>query len=343
MKLLFNTDTEETSKDELKELLGYIDADFSFKNLLPDIITSTNEVKKIISKEVYDYIQASYEDNLAEGVYTNDFSDSDSNLVRSTRYPIAIKAYSLYAPTNDLSHTGDGRRAKATESEKLPWQWMIDNDNKEQEKRYYRALDDLIDLLDDSKPDGYAEMTDEAKAATVYYKWTNSTAYKQLKALFLNSVDEFNKVYSIESRLLLLKIAPGIEECERREILPRIGKEKIAFLKAGTGLTDTDNELLYLIKNACGFYAIAWAIPKMSITLFPEGVLQYQISDRANTIAKKPAIGNEHQYALESFMKSFLFAVSDIELLLAPEPEPSDEPKSILRPTCENDKFFSAT
>ena len=56
MKLLFNIQDKETSSDEIKAHLGYVDADLSFKNLMPDIITSTNDVKKIIGKEVYDLI-----------------------------------------------------------------------------------------------------------------------------------------------------------------------------------------------------------------------------------------------------------------------------------------------
>lgn len=344
MKLLFNLTDEDISSDELKELLGYVDADLSFKNLLPDIITATNEVKKIIGNEVYGLLYDEYQDNLDQGAYTNDFTDLLSNLIRSTRYPIAIKAYSLFAPTNDLSHSNEGRRARSSENEKLPWQWMIDSDNKEQEKRYYRALDDLIALLDESKPDGYDQMGESEQETTVYFNWINSSAYKYTNSLFINSVDEFNKCYTIESRLLLIKITSGLEECERREIMPRIGKVKFDELKANrTPSDEKDIELLYYIKKACAFYSIAWAIPKMSITLFPEGVLQFQLSDRQNTIAKKPAIGNEHEYALQSFAKASANALIEIENLMAPTPEPTLEPKTILRKAEQCDKGFSAT
>ena len=81
----------------------------------------------------------------------------------------------------------------------------------------------------------------------------------------------------------------------------------------------------------------------MSITLFPEGVLQFQLSDRQNTIAKKPAIGNEHEYALQSFAKASAVALLEIENLMAPTPEPTLEPKTILREAEQCDKGFSAT
>jgi hypothetical protein len=55
------------------------------------------------------------------------------------------------APSNDVAHTNNGRKMRQDEGEKLPFQWMLDNDNASLEKRYYRALDDLIKFLDRSK------------------------------------------------------------------------------------------------------------------------------------------------------------------------------------------------
>ncbi|WP_445458435.1 DUF6712 family protein [Flavobacterium sp. HNIBRBA15423] len=342
MKILFNLTDPEISSDELKELLGYVDADISFKNLLPDIITATKDVKKLISTEVYNYAFESYTTGLVEGVYTNNFDSVDSNIVRSIRYPIAVNAYRLFAPTNDLSHSNDGRTTRGGENTKVPWQWQIDNDNKAQEQRYYRALDDLIDLLDDSMPDDYESLTEEQQQATVYYKWINSTSYKAVKNSLLNNVDDFNNFFQIESRLLLMKITPGIIECERREIIPRIGKDKYIILK-DTPTEAIDIELLNLVKMACACYSLAWAIPRLSVSIFPEGILQYQVSDRQSTISKKPALLNEHELARQAFSETLKQTLIEIENLVAPVPEvvePAPEPTPIIN--CD-DKFFSAT
>lgn len=343
MKLLFNIDNEDISGAELKELLGFVDADLTFKNLLPDIITSTNEVRKFIGKELYDLIHEEYESSLDDGAYENDYTDLVSNIIRSTRYPIALRAYSFYAPTNDLSHTNDGRRMRNSDNEKMAFEWMLTKDEKNQERRYYRALDDLIELLDDSKPDDYAQLDDAPKKETIYYNWINSESYKSLKGLFLNSVDDFNEVFTIESRLLLINLRTGISECERREILPRIGKDKMAALKQTASPEPLDLELIKLIKEASAFYALAWGIPRKSITMFPEGVLQFQVSDRMSMNAKKPAILNEHEYALQAFKESANNALLEIEALLAPIPEPIIHTQSVLRDICEEDKGFSAT
>lgn len=342
MKLLFNIEDGEISADELKELLGFFDADVTFKNLLPDIISGTNEVKKIIGQEVYNYLFVKYTNALAQGVYTNDYTDSDSNLIRSTRYPIALRAYALFAPINDLSHSNDGRRMRNGEFEKQAFQWQIDADNKAQEKRFFRALDDLFELLDNSKPTNYNQIDETAKKESVYYKWTNSDACKKLKSLFLNTVDAFNEIFIIESRLLLLKLSSGMDECERREILPRIGAVKFKALKEAEPTEAKDIELLRLIKQACAFYALAWAIPRMSITHFPEGILQYKITDKQGYANKAAPMLNEHEYALQAFKISATRALDDIEELVRPLPEPSLEPLEPIIRTCE-DKFFSAT
>lgn len=343
MKLLFNLDSEDISSDELKALLGFVDADISFKNLMPDIITATNEVRKLISKEVYEIIHDEFTHALQNGVYTNDYSDSTSNIIRSTRYAIALKANLLYEPTNDLSHSSDGRKMRASDNEKTPFEWMLVKDEKNQEKRFYRALDDLIELLDESKPEDYEQLEETAQKETIYYNWINSDSYKSLKSLFVNSVDVFNDIFTIESRLLLINLKTGLSDCERREILPRIGKDKMAALKQEAPTVPIDIELLQLINEACVFYALAWGIPRKSITMFPEGVLQFQVSDRTSVNAKKPPLLNEHEYARQAFTESANKALIDIENLLAPAPEPTNNTQSIYREFCDDDKGFSAT
>ena len=343
IKLLFNTSNNDISSVEIKELLGFTDANISFKNMLSEFITSSKEVKKIIGPTAYDHIAALYTAGLTDGQFTVNLAEFNSFLVRSTRYPIAALAYSIYAPTNDLRHGNDGRTVVAGENTKQPWQWQIDNDNKAQEKRYYKGIDDLIEMLDDSKPEGYAAMNDAAKQATIYYKWINSDNYKELKSVFVNTVDDFNKVFIIESRLLLLKLTSALKECEKFEIAPRIGKEKYDALKAAAPTDAKDIELLQLIKNACVYYSLAWAIPRMSATIFPEGVLQFQISDRQSTTAKKPVLGNEHEYARQAFADSAKSNLLAIEQLLAPAPVVDAELKPIDLDRCQEDKFFSAT
>lgn len=300
MDLLFNTIGTQ-GNSELKELLGFIDADLKFKNIIPDIITATNSIKKIIGNEVYNFALAKYIEQ------SNDFK----SLIYAIRYPISIDAYRLYAPNNDISHTNNGRKMRQDDGEKLPFEWMIDRDNTALEKRYYRAVDDLIIFLDDA--DG-----------EVKEKWRSSKEFKKSNKLFIRTVDEFDEFFPINSRLLLLKLGPGINECENFEIVPRIGIEKFKFLKTkqneSIDFTNVELELVRLIKQACVSHALAWAMPRLSVNLFPDGVLQHVTSDRATTRGEVPAVKSEVEAARQAFQRDAEKYFKLIENFVAPAP-----------------------
>lgn len=304
MKLLF---TSATASDEIKELLGFLDADISFENLKPDLITATNEVIDIIGQKVYDYVEAKYP-------LPEDEEDPDYLLIQAIKYPIAAKAYTLFAPNNDLSHTNDGRKMRNEEHEKMAFEWMIDRDNAAQEKRYYRALDDLIKLLDSSK-------VETETSATIYTIWTSSDECKLGKSPFIRNTKEFDQFVVIESRYLFSKLAPGIDECETDEILPVIGLSKYNELKTkfknSTAITDVkDLQLIRAIQKACANYAMAWAIPRFSVNLFPDSVAQNFNSERQTSKASIPALKMEPEFAMQSYNYSFKKAMVKIESLV---------------------------
>lgn len=329
MKLLFNTTTT-AGNTELKELLGFIDADLKLKNLLPDIITATNDVIDVVGIEVYNKAVIAY----ADGIIT----DENKAFIYAVRYPIAVNAYRLNAPSNDLAHTNNGRKMRQDDGEKQAFQWMIDSDNAALEKRYYRALDDLIKFLDRSK-------VEPETAQNLYTVWTNSEAFKATHELMIRTVKEFDTVFPINSRLLLLKLAPGISDCEQYEIRPRVGDEKLTALrtklKSNTALTDaTDIELIRLIRKASVAYSFAWAMPRLSVQLYPEGVLQHVTSDRATTRGAKPTLKNETQEARQAWETDCKRALIEIEKLLEPAPV-IDETINVIPDQMFGDKYIS--
>ena len=329
MKLLFQT-TGTAGNTELKELLGFIDADLKLKNLLPDIITATNDVIDLVGIEVYNKAVLAYEDSVT--------ADENRAFIYAIRYPIAVNAYRLHAPSNDLAHTNNGRKMRQDDGEKQAFQWMLDSDNAALEKRYYRALDDLIKFLDRSK--------DEPETAQKLYSiWTNSEAYKITHDLMIRTVADFDKVFPINSRLLLIKLAPGISDCEQYEIRPRVGDEKLTALrtklKSNTALTDaTDIELIRLIRKASVAYSFAWAMPRLSVQLYPEGVLQHVTSDRATTRGAKPTLKNETQEARQAWETDCKRALIEIEKLLEPAPV-IDETINVIPDQMFGDKYIS--
>ncbi|NCP84522.1 MAG: hypothetical protein GW823_06420, partial [Bacteroidetes bacterium] len=196
MELLF---TDNTGTAELKDLLGFIDVNIPFKNIKGKIKTATNDIINLIGQETYDLAVVEYEKE----------SGADLDFIFAVRYPIAIQAYRKFAPHNDLSHTAAGRLNRLEENQKSPFQWMIDKDDDALERSYYEALDDLIKFLDLN-----------------IVSWKATDQYKLTHKLFLNNAFDFDSFFPIgNSRLLLLKLAPGIRLCENKEIKPRIGAE----------------------------------------------------------------------------------------------------------------------
>lgn len=330
MDLLFQT-TGTAGNSELKDLLGFIDADLKLKNLMPDIITATNDIIDLIGLEVYKKAVEAYNDG--------DTAEEDKPLLFSVRYPIAINAYRLYSPSNDVAHTNNGRKMRQDDGEKIPFQWMLDSDNAALEKRYYRALDDLIKFLDRSK-------VEDELTTTLYTIWTNSEAFKATQKLFIRTVSEFDDCFPIQSRLLLIKLAPGISKCEQYEIRPRVSVEKFntlkSALKSNTPITDaTDLELIRLIREASAAYSLAWAMPRLSVQLYPEGVLQHVSSEKAQTQGKTPSAKTETEAARQAFMEDANRAFAEIEKLLEP-PLAVDETAVIIPEQNFGDKYFSA-
>ena len=330
MKLLFTT-TGTTGNTELKELMGFIDADLKLKNLIPDLNTATNDIIDLVGIEVYNKAVAAYADGTT--------AEADKDFIYAVRYPIAVNAYRLFSSSNDLSHTNNGRKMRQDDGEKQAFEWMLDRDNAALEKRYYRALDDLIKFLDRSK------VTTETPT-TLYTIWTASDAFKATHDLFIRTVGDFDKVFPIQSRLLLIKLAPGISDCEQYEIRPRVGTEKLnalkLALKSNTPITvAADLELIRLIQRASVAYAFAWAMPRLSVQLYPEGVLQHVTSDRATTRGAKPTLKNETQEAAQAWKSDFDKAIMAIEKLLEPPPT-IDATQTILPEQQFGDKHFSA-
>lgn len=323
MKLLFKTEIEDS--EELKELLGFIDVDIKIKNLIPDLRTATNDVIDLIGAEIYQKAVELYNEG--------EISPENKEFIYSVRYPIAINAYRLLAPSNDIAHTNNGRKMRTDSNEKLPFEWMIDRDNQALEKRYYRALDDLIKFLDRQPPGELLEL------------WKSSTAFKSSHDLFVRTVDEFDKVFVIQSRLLLIKLSTGLEDCEQYDIRPIIGSQKFNSLKekvkSSAAITDEkDLLLLKLIRKATVFSALAWAMTRFSIQLLPEGILQHYTSDRETTQSKKPALKSEPIAAQQAFESDKAKVLREIQDLV--RPEPIAQPQNDVMPGLNyGDKYFS--
>jgi hypothetical protein len=316
MRLIFNISNK--GSEEIKALIPYVDKDLKFDNLIPDLKTATNDVINLVGKNVYQILEDIYHNSIATPLTTfqNDFRIAIA-------YPIATNGYRLYAPTNDLAHTNNGRKMRGDDNEKVPFEHLLDRDNANQEKRYYRALDALIQFLDDIPKFDNPTTAEQTFQTLLNNAWRNSEAYQELNSLFIASVNDFNRFFKLESRLLLLKLSPGMADCEQSEILPRIGATKFNELKTkqkeGQAIAPSDLPLLKLIKQACVYHSLAWSMMRFSVNLYPDGILQHYTSDKATTRGQKPSLNIEPKAAEMAFTEDCRKALLQIENIMAPK------------------------
>lgn len=320
MKLLINKNTAE---DEIIEVLGYTDATIPYIKFAPELESATDEVISIVGKEIY---------NKAHDIFLTNYNalpDDNENktLLRKIRYAIFVQAYFLMCQSTDLAHTSNGRKMRVNDHEKNAFQWMIDADNDAQEKKYYRALDALIVFLNNVTSNDIETI------------WNSSDAYKKLNKHFIKSVADFEPYFVINSWYLLYKLTPAFNLCVEEEILPRITSERYNELKTATTLNDADKLLINHIKEALANYSLQWAIPRFSINILPDAIVQRFMSDRNNTKSTKTPQFLEPQWAVQEFKNATFSALSKIENLIKKENNVQPNPPKIF----SGSKHFNAT
>lgn len=316
MKIPFKITLNEF-ENEFKTALGFVDIDIPYLKIKPDLILAANELVKTIGQPTYDALIDNYE--------LNKESDSDSSepyqneaLNEAFQYTLASFAYMSFAPSNDLAHTPNGRKMRSSSDEKMPFEHMLASDNDNLKKRAYQAIDSLIKYMDNNFDD-----------------WKASEHFQKTHKLFVRTLEDFSDAYVLDSRLLLLKLVPGLNRCEKREILPRLGselfnsiKEKILYKASGsTGddtMTITEDEALLLsyIKEACAYYALYWALPRLQVQMFPEGILQAVRGDRqtikGRVVPQFPVIDQSSKLFKDDADRAFLSIETQIKKMYPP-------------------------
>lgn len=319
MKLIFNQDDIDLY---LEEFLPFIDRDTKWTFLKPHIISAQKEIEKTIGKETFALAITAFDSEIlsnqepeTEGDQPHTMQDIEKDILYFFRLPIMLYAYKIYAPTNDLRHGNNGRTMTRKEDEVTPFDWMLDRDNENLERSFYRELDNLISFLDQFKV------------------WRESETYKKIRSLFVYAPSIFDEHFPINSRLLLLKLEPGLRQAERKHIVPVIGQTLSKKLKDfilqseiedlniypetppenppaepeeepdPITLDPLEREVLKLVEEACVYYSLSWAMKRLTVTLFPEGVLQSYIGDRNTSKARKTPEHLQTQLAAQEFQK----------------------------------------
>lgn len=280
--MLFNKN--ETGIDELKELTGFLYAYNNFSNISTDIQLAGEDIQKVIGKDVYAVALAHYKSEH----YQQASPDVDppvpsyevlTELVKCIQLPVAYYAIHSFSQNTDVSHEDSGRKVKIdADREKLPWEWMLEKDERAILRKAHRTTDRLLQFLENHREQ--------------IEVWKNSDQRKKIMEQFINSAEEFSMIYPIEeSERFFITISPFIREVERKNILPVLGKTRYDELKAAMADTETEFEdednLIPHIQTPIALLAMSIAVDRLALEVLPEGVFQNIVSDTAN--AKQPA------------------------------------------------------
>jgi hypothetical protein len=299
--MLFN------SIGELTKLTGFLYSYNNFENIKTDLELAEEDLRQVVGDEIIDaailhYKSEDFEAPNPDPVET-DF-ELWTKLVRFIQLPVAYFAIHSFSQNTDISHEDSGRKVKIdAEHEKLPWEWMLEKDEKAILKKAHRTTDRLIAFLD--------------KNIEVFTEWAESDFRKAIRGQFIDSAAMFNAIYPIDnSRRFFLTISPFIREAERKYILPVLGEEIYKAMKSALSLvepvetepTETDPDgLLPLIRVPLALFAMSIAMLRLAVEVLPEGVFQNVTSDRLTQSAKVPAPAELRHEAAKNLLKQAQF------------------------------------
>lgn len=281
MDLLFNHTNQ--GQVEIKKTLGFLDGDFTYANLEPDIKLNTPYLVDLVSQEVYDKVVAYYKDN--SSVTGDEEKARHQSALEYMQLYILSMAYLDFAPNNDLTHSNAGRVVSKDQNDTIPWDWQIQKDNSALAKRAYKALDLLFILLDKSN----------------WTEWTSSEAYKTANKLFVKNTNQFDAVFPInKSGQLYYRLVPFMDDFEKRSITAILSDVKVTELKEATTPDTNQKALLTLVNNAIVYLTMEKAYKVLPVEMFAEGLLYNE-----NTRMKSQARAEVMQF-LSSEAKKYL-------------------------------------
>ena len=316
MKLLFNDTTD------LKQLLGFLDADLTFDNFKTDLEHASLDLKKLIGKDVYAKIEAYFLNTSGYvAVEGKPSADDMADLLKKAQLPIALFANIAIESNTDLNHTNSGRIAKIGSGERQAWEWQIEKDTAAQRRRAYKALDILIETLDNLE----------------LLEWFNSPEYSASKACFIHSSELFEKVYPInKSRQLYLRLVPFMEDAEEEYIEPIIGAARFDALKEKVlddDLLPADKKLYNRINKVIGFFVLADSFKTLPIEMFPEGTVEYREKGRMASQARAET--------MEFFNKKARYHLDKLTKQISKLDNPTPAPAETITGLNAGDKFVS--
>lgn len=268
--MLFNKDNQ--GSVELFNITGTFESNNPYSAIVTEVDAATAELKRLVGSGVVASAEAIY-------VKPNP-TDSEKELLEAVRRPIAFLAVGNHARINILSHGPAGRRMPVGENEKVPFEWMLDRDDREMRERYYRALDALFTHLEESNDSN----------------WETSEIRRKQTACLVSSLSLMEAVYPVDhSYYTYAMLLPLMLECQAR-MYRRIGEAVRAKLQGN----EPDEELLAAARRYVVLKALVTALRRWALSVFPTEVARQFAPSYQGNREKRAATKEEIEWAVNA-------------------------------------------
>ena len=229
-----------TSSEQLRELTGSFFANADFDRIKGIVANVQAETALIIGTRVMAWME---EDG------------KDLEAAAACKTAIAYMATLRYYRLNDISHEDMGRKVKIDkENEARPFEWQLARDDRMHLEEYYRALDRMIDALQE---------VEEFKSSRL---WNLSSA------LIVKNADSLNYLTGVDpSPWLYVRLIPFLSDSQKYV-------EK-AYGEGFDNIVNAGDELQHAAQMAVALGAIAMMGRRCSLQTLPYGLMKIFESD----------------------------------------------------------------
>lgn len=308
--MLFNKDNN--GSEELQQITGYYAAANQFSVIQTEVEDATRVVAGLVGPDVVAAADAAYHNS------------SDPEFVAAVRTPIAILAVARYSSGNLVSHEDSGSKVKVDGNEKMPWEWMLDRDERAQQERWYRALDALYAYLEANNPES----------------WQNSPARNRIKDSIVRTIQDLEMVYPVDgSYYVYYKLQDLVIESQAL-LHKMMGDTKWSLITADP-VAQENQDLLRICQRWAILSALVKAVRRWSLEVFPLSIARRFCPSYNGGRSSQAATREEMDAYVSGLEDQIAEARGELAELLADgqnpwkdyDPQPRNNPKN---------KFFTA-
>ena len=301
--MLFNKNGH--GSEELHDLSGTFDAGTPYKAIAADVDAAARQLAGIVGPAVVQRASELYAMNVP--------SEQDSEYLDMVRRPIALLAIANYSKSTIVSHGKTGRRMVVGDNEKIPFEWMIDRDDREMRERYHRFMDALFSYLSDGD----------------FPEWTDSSAFRRSRSCLVASLAQMEDVYPVNnSQYTYFTLLPLLLE-KQKVLSALVGPDGFARIQE-----DSDGSLAATARKFIVLKALVAALKRWSIAVFPTEVARQFAPSYQGNRENRTATTEEIEWTISKLEDEIADAQADLLTELSGNPYegfpliPNNDPKN---------------